>query len=61
MLSLGNKAEKVKTSMNEEDDEDSEEKKKLMALTKSFKEQSDIVMHLFNFVNQLCACDVDSP
>lgn len=58
---MGNKSEKVKTSSNDEDDEDTDEKKKLMAMTKSFKEQSDIVLQLFNFVNQLCACDEDSP
>ena len=59
LLSLGNKVEKAK-ALNDEDDEDSEEKKKLVALTRSFNEQSDIVMQLFNFVRELCVFEEDS-
>jgi len=60
MMVLGNKAEKAK-AVDDEDDGDSEDKKLLLSITASFKEQSEIVQHLFDFISEVFSIDPETP
>lgn len=60
MMVLGNKAEKAKT-IDDDDDGDSEEKKLLLSITSGFKEQSEIVQYLFDFITEVFRLDAETP
>ena len=60
MMVLGNKAEKAKT-VDDDDDGDSEEKKLLLSITSGFKEQSEIVQQLFEFITEVFRLDAETP
>jgi len=54
MLMTGNKAEeKSKGAGDNDDEDDSEDKKRQVQLMTNFKEQSEIVYFLFNFIETL--------
>jgi hypothetical protein len=60
MMVLGNKAEKAK-AVDDDDDGDSEDKKLLLSITASFREQSEIVQHLFDFISEVFSIDAETP
>lgn len=53
LMIKGNKADNVKKQDEDDADDTNEDKKLLQALTDTFKNQTEILAHLFNFMNQI--------
>lgn len=59
-MALGNKAEKRKGS-EDDDDGDSDDKNLLLSLMSGFREEADIIQHLFDFVDSVMTSHPESP
>jgi len=59
-MAQGNKAEKTKHT-DEDDDGDSDDKNQFLAIIASFKEQADILHHLFDFIDEVLNFDPEVP
>lgn len=62
MLAAGNKGDKSKNAGNDDEDGgDSDDKKTLMKILGDFRDQQDIVLSLFNLINEVFTVDEETP